>query len=314
MKLEETIQMEYADLTKADQQIITNSKNVETILSIYKKYSPEMIQYEARAIKTIFDEKINQELKKYTKEDISAASLHFFSAEEKFSANQHKLIGIFLTELIQMHYEKMQSSEKYVLFTSDKTNCVSFLGFELNGPHIRVIGNCGSLTCCNMKKGLVEVTGTVLSEAGAYMQGGTLVIKGDASYYLGHQMEGGHILVEGNTYGSIGKDMKNGSILVNGSNDNFVGTEMKGGEITIMKDVESCGMELAGGKITIFGNVTIRTGVFMKGGEIIVEGNCYGDTGLLMRGGKITVKGICEDYKRATGGEIYQNEKRIFPE
>ncbi len=321
MKLEKIIQAEYENVIQVDQQTIKVSKNVENIISIYRKYSSEMFQYPTRLkMKETFDEKITQELKKYTREDITATSFYFSSSEEKCSTDESLHRGIFLTELIQMHYEKIPSSEKYVLFMHSKkeypssiNDQITNLCFKLNGPHIQIIGNGGNDICREMENGFVEVD-DVSTYAGRSMNGGTLAIKGNALSYLGCKMQGGYILIEGNSYGTLGYEMKDGSILVKGSNDDFVGTDMQGGKITIMKDANNCGLHFSGGKIIVFGDVKIHTGNFMKGGEIIVKGNCHGDVGLEMTGGKISVKKIYDDYKNAIGGEIYQNGKRIFPE
>ncbi len=128
-------------------------------------------------------------------------------------------------------------------------------------------------------------------------------VQGDVSINTCTRMKSGRVIIEGNTPGPIGSYMEGGEIVLEKSiitdNKNTRGTVGKGmsaGKIIVKGDAEYVGNNMSGGHILVEGDTRKNIGKNMTGGIIQVNGTIYYFESCLVK-----------------GGEIYNNEERIYP-
>lgn len=135
---------------------------------------------------------------------------------------------------------------------------VKWIGRDMTGGSIRVVGNAGM-------------------HLGAYMDGGSIDVSGDVGDWLGAQMTGGFIRVRGNAGGQVGAayrgsrtGMIDGTIIVDGTAGLEVGMRMKRGLIVVGGVVRDfAGLQMKGGTIVMRSGAELRTGAGMVRGTIV---------------------------------------------
>ncbi len=166
-----------------------------------------------------------------THTDIFQLSKEIVRFEEHFEFSES---GLFLSAIINEHYKRYTDSP-YLIHTKKYVHAMNYLGFELDGAEIHIIG--------------------------------------DAGHNLGYLMSSGTIIVNGDTRMGIGSFMENGKIVVCGNAEDAIGFKMKGGEILIQKNAGMrVGYGLEGGTITLYGNCGSELGQ-ISGGEVYIEGS-----------------------------------------
>ncbi len=179
----------------------------------------------------------------FEKEDISffVSTLPNYQKFEYFSFS-----GLFISALINKHYEKTKTNEEYVLITEGLGKGIlkelQQIGTYTNGATIHVFGNLGSNTGENMISGKIIVEGNCGYNTGIFMQGGEIILR-NAKRGLGSYMVGGKITCE------------------------RTGTEtgylMEGGTIFITEHCEEIDKNSYGGKIYYKGEKIIRQTIRM---------------------------------------------------
>ena len=118
---------------------------------------------------------------------------------------------------------------------------LDFIGKELDGGRISVVGDAGAYLGLGMKSGAIEVEGNVGLYAACEMKKGFLGINGNAGDFLGAAlpgnkmgMKGGTILVKGNVGERAGDHMRRGNILIEGNAGDYCGARMTAGTIAVM--------------------------------------------------------------------------------
>ena len=261
----------------------------------------------------------------FSQEDIT----HFSLAAREYSTYEsfEEVTGIFLTELIMFHDEKFRSKKnssneiqnnfneiqnnpneiqdssnkipiekdrsitEYVLITTGYTD-LCYLGSELTGQTIKVIGDGGSNVGYGMHSGKIIIEGNVKEDVGSYMLGGELIIQKNAGPGLGNLMNNGKIIVYGNADENCGYSMKEGLILIKGNSERHTGSFMQNGKIIVEGNTASyAGQEMQGGCLLIKGDTGIYLGKEMTGGKISVHGKTGRYPGLRMKGGHIYMHG-----------------------
>ena len=116
----------------------------------------------------------------------------------------------------------------------------AYLAFGLNAGEIKVTGDVGLYAACEMKKGYLEVSGNAGDFLGAAlpgnkmgMKGGTILIKGNVGARAGDHMRRGNILIEGNTGEYCGSRMTAGTIAVMGHTGRHLGYAMRRGTLLL---------------------------------------------------------------------------------
>ncbi len=214
------------------QQIFSDTlqRGIERILSFFAKYDDREIDRTIDFEKQIhyFSELISG--MKYTQEDIG--EFCFQVTEEKIEKIKEMYvlpaISLFISALINHHYAKTRTEEKYVLaFPEIK---MKNLCYGLSGGNVRIIGDVSDFVCENMQNGTVEIDGNAGSDAGVYMHGGTLHIHENSGNTCGCYNHGGKIIVDKNTGTNTGLHMERGIIIVNGTVE-MRALEINGGEV-----------------------------------------------------------------------------------
>ncbi len=135
----------------------------------------------------------------------------------------------------------------------------------LEGPSVRILGNCGWGTAENMMRGEVVVEGSAGNATGATIRGGTLVVKGHASSRTGISQKGGLILVGGNSGYMTGFMMQKGVMVICGDvgealgDSMYEGTIYVGGRIAelgndaVLRDLQESDLELLDAQLARYG-------------------------------------------------------------
>ena len=258
----------------------------------------------------------------YTREDITLASLKIM---QELKGEVNILNGIFLTNLIQLHYEKNQIispkiNDFYNLITEVCEEPLDGFGYQMNGPTVHIQGSVGYYLGYEMIKGSIILFGDAYGNLGESMKGGTIHVTKSALSDIGHKMENGTITISENCKGNIGMQMSGGNIVVEKNAHNYIGHSMCGGRIHIKGDAyKSIGKKMNGGEICIEGSCKTEVGHFMQGGTIHIKKKVGRDVGREMYGGEIRVDGEIEGelpfFRRNSSyhGKIFQNGKQVFP-
>jgi len=116
----------------------------------------------------------------------------------------------------------------------------AYLGFGLKAGEIKVSGNAGLYAACEMKKGYLEISGNAGDFLGAAlpgnkrgMKGGTILVKGNVGERAGDHMRRGNILIEGNAGDYCGSRMTAGTIAVMGQTGRYLGYAMRRGTLLL---------------------------------------------------------------------------------
>jgi methylamine---glutamate N-methyltransferase subunit B len=140
-----------------------------------------------------------------------------------------------------------------------------YAGAMLDGPRIRIQGNCAWGTAENMMSGEVVVEGSSGNATGASIRGGTLVVKGHASSRTGISQKGGLIVVGGNTGYMTGFMMQKGTMVICGDAGEALGDSMYEGTIyvggtiaelgndAVQQDLEESDRELLDAQLARYG-------------------------------------------------------------
>jgi len=320
MKLTEQIEKEYGNITS--QTVIQNTFNssVEKIIDAFKIYLDGLVydhgQYSLR-ISDAYKAILKSTKGLYSKEDITQFSTgleSFFSHRESYDKPYDKSsTGIFLTELISLHYKKNRwkrfvkrigsfwkekKIDEYVLLLQEYGKNIDEFGFQLNGPSIRIIGDIGEFCGREMKKGKITIEGNAMGYCGYHLKGGEIIVTGNTEDHLGSYMEGGTIFVRGNTENDLAESMQGGKIFVYGNAKSRIGCNMDGGEVTIFGNAEDhIGHFMTGGKITIVGSSGFFTGVTMEYGTILVKNNPEVTNDYKNQKAKLLINGIEHSYE-----------------
>lgn len=168
---------------------------------------------------------------------------------------EFKRIGLFLSLLISLHYEKNYPKEKYVIENNEYEKETDFFGHKLCGPQVIVTGGCGNYLGNYMKSGQIQVAGSVGFAAGNQCNG-ELLIDGDAENNLGHGLgPTGKLILFGSAKDHVGLNMQGGTLIIKKNAGDLVGMFMLDGTIHIEGDCgKKIGEEMYGGEIHLFGN------------------------------------------------------------
>ncbi len=329
MNLTAITETEYANLTSSTLSSLQTSIHLEEIISAFEKVRSFICPNDGSL--PIIAEKAKKCIKDIEKPfdyaDITAFS-QFLVAYSDESPAEFFRASIFLTELINIHYAKSSSSflvsekkneKEYILITEEYKQQLSFFGYEMNGPKIKILGNVGSQLGYNMQNTHIHVTGSTEGNCGIGMKSGTIIVEGDAEDNVGYMMHNGRIIVKGNTRGYVGSNMYGGCITILGSAKENVGVQMKKGRIEIFGNADDeLGNDMNNGKIIVHGNAGRFAGTYMNGGKIIIKGHADSRVGHLMNGGTIFLEGTYTAIGRlipnkTEHSEIYHQGKKIFP-
>ncbi len=332
MKLTQLTETEYANLTSANISSIQTGIHLEEIISAFDKVLSFVCPNDGslHLIAKKAKEYISDIKKPFNYSEITAFSeLLVGYSDESFTAFFRA--SIFLTELINVHHTTIKNSfsdkksssdkkyEEYLIITKGYKQPLVFFGDEMNGPHIKILGNVGGQLGGNMQNTYIHVIGSVEGNCGIGMKSGTILVEGNAHDNVGYMMQGGEIIIKGNTRGYVGSNMSDGNISIHGNSTNQVGTDMKNGRIEIFGNVEDeVGHHMNGGKIIVRGNAGTFAGTCMNGGKIIIYGHADSRVGYLMNGGTISLEGTYNSLARlipnkTKHSKIYHQGKQIFP-
>ncbi len=187
--------------------------------------------------------------------------------------NFESYTGYFLSSLINVHQEKTENEQEYLLVTKHLQKKIAYLGYE-NKSKLIIDGSVDSyFGKCN--EGYVLINGDANLYCGIYMNDGEIRLK-NADLYLGYFMNSGNIICEGNASSYVGYDMSNGGIIIKGNCGDDLGYDMRNGAIHIQGNAgKGIGAGMEGGFIHIEGEYeslkeNIRGGiVFHKGKQIV---------------------------------------------
>lgn len=116
-------------------------------------------------------------------------------------------------------------------------------GYFLDGPRIRVRGNCGWSVGETILSGEIVVDGQAGNSAGASMRGGAVVIRGDVGARAGIAMKGGLLLIGGHVGYMSGFMMQKGTMIICGDAGPAIGDSMYDGRIFVAGKVEQPGTD-----------------------------------------------------------------------
>ena len=254
MNLEKTISTEYKNLTFDTQRVIKVQEISPTLerelLKAYKK-SIRHVESRDNNLKyrgghgSFYSFAYNRlEKISFTKIEISLFYNILFSKEREHIRGEK---SIFLTAMIQAHFDRTKTTEEYSFLFQEVT--LPYFGYRLNGPKIRVTGNAGMCLGQYMRSGLIYISGNSDSVAGEFMQGGKIHIRGNVNSHLGNSMKEGTILVEGSALNSAGIQMQGGHITIKKGAEYSCCEKMEGGTFEIDGIVKEFSHEIYGGTI-----------------------------------------------------------------
>ncbi len=219
--LTELLQSEYADIEEITKREIKQSSQYGVIQTLFEKwidYLSDDKNRDARGdnlISAYHSAKLlllTNSLD-YTQGDITTLSITMPSLRENQEYYWHilELGGMFLSALTNVHYEKTQEKEQYLIITKTFEGQGIFGGEDYTGPNYIGFRNDGA----------------------------TIFVEGNVDENLGRDMNSGKIIVNGNANNKIGIHLRNGEIHIK-----------KGCEkITICKKVNMLGKIYIDGEI-----------------------------------------------------------------
>ncbi len=224
MKLTQTIESEYANvqgnyLIKYPKE--KRSNTIKNILRTYKDWlfhsikNEEIKQIESQEIFDIACYYSAQgfllgRCKKYLQSDITEVSIAIKEYEDETDFNKS---GIFLTCLINNHFQKTKTKKEYILITEHLEKRIDEIGFKNNGATIKIIGNVGDYLGEYMTDGEIILEGNSQKDTGCNMQGGVIYVR-NSEETLGYLQKGGSIYVSENAGTDVGYRMKRGNIFL----------------------------------------------------------------------------------------------------
>ncbi len=184
MNLTKTIEEEYAEITEKPLDTVKqmHQKNLSDLLEIYENFlhkEDELFKKNPflnsnqmySALQELFEEKKKDPSFIYDQEDITS----FCFALEKYQTNGFfTSSGIFLSFLINTHFEKTDTKKEYSLFTEHLEKKVNYLAFKNKGAHIFIRGDAGFYLADYMERGSVTITGSTF-EPSDYFRGGLIL-------------------------------------------------------------------------------------------------------------------------------------------
>ncbi len=175
---------------------------------------------------------------KYSQGDISTLSLAIPLIDKSNSHwNALFLSGLFLSALINNHYENTHTQEPYLIITKAFEGEGIFGGEDYSGPEQIGLRNSGSI---------IIVDGNVGDYLGKEMDAGKIIVNGMASKYIGIGMTDGEIYIKkGCEEINIAQKInKNGKIVIDGEIKNiqftnsYLGREVIHNGVTLNKGVK----------------------------------------------------------------------------
>ncbi len=334
MKLDNILETEYKDVMQKDISTISHTDNSSAIKNLFHQFLKEVHFYSNHALtkkNLLAKQMIEAFSHEYEKEDITSCSyrreditLASVNIMQELKSGINVLNGIFLTNLVQVHYEKNQKkyprrNESYTIITELSDTLLDGFGYQMNGPSVHIQGSVGYYTGYEMINGSIITSGDSFGNLGEHMKGGTIQTQ-EALMQVGEKMENGTIIVSKHCKGPIGMQMNGGNIIVEKNAHAHIGYSMQGGSIHIKGDANrSIGKRMTGGEIIINGSCKTEVGYLMLGGKIHIKKNIGRFVGRAIRGGEIhidgTIEGDLPSYQSDffPNGKIFQNEKQIFP-
>ncbi len=170
----------------------------------------------------------------YSQEDITTFCLQLINFEEDES---FFISGLFLSQLVNDHYERTHEEKEYILVTNHLQEKMSYLCRKNNGANIRVKGSAASYFADEMKEGIIILEGDCEHELGMHMKGGLVHVLGNCTVGCGQQLSSGYILVFGNAGDCVGANMKGGIVEVKGHVGTDIGINMRGGLLKFHEDI-----------------------------------------------------------------------------
>ncbi len=216
MKLTDIVNEEYKDIRHdtADSIKMKGSLTNEKITKMYASFL-KTIDEKNCGIRGLEDYKTARDLLLdekilYEPEDITLFCfvLQEYQENEYFNAS-----GLFLSALINVHYEQTTFKGEYLLhlgFSDNEDTEIDCLGIKNAGAHIHVVGNVGYFLGEKMERGTIQVDGNASCNLGNLMFGGEVYIK-NAGKKVGRLMARGSIFAD--EIESIDESFKSGKIV-----------------------------------------------------------------------------------------------------
>ena len=256
MKLMNITKTEYANIDEnMSLPIKRDSKTVENLHELFNKSYSDLFW---KGFASDEDETLQYDLYlKYFKDhpeklkDLQQTDITQFCTE-LFHYNSRRelyfLSGQFLSALINLHFEKTHTKEKYMLIIESLEEKVDFLGFFAKA-NIEIRGNVGRSTGTQLNGGKIKIYGNAGTHLGREMNYGDITLFGDCKSNAGELMMGGNITINGNAGDFLGINMSGGTIIANKDVKSNVGHDMRGGEIYLNDTYESIAYHFNSGKI-----------------------------------------------------------------
>ena len=165
-----------------------------------------------------------QNLTDLTAEEIAAIELHIGKSKVR------------VDELFEISGDDNQN-----LIIENSFGKLDFIGKDLDGGKITVIGSAGAYLGLGMKTGTIIVDGDVGIFAACEMKQGYIQINGSAGNFIAgalpgnkQGMKGGTVLVRGDVGERAGDHMRRGNLLIEGNAGDYCGSRMTAGTIAVM--------------------------------------------------------------------------------
>lgn len=165
----------------------------------------------------------------------------------------HKLAGMSITEIAAIELQNgkrkitvdslfsMKGFDTQQLIIAGSCAKLDFIGKQLNGGTITVIGDVGAYLAQQMHSGSIKVQGNAGLYVACEMKNGYLEIEGNTGDFLAaalpgnkQGMQGGTVLVKGNVGERAGDNMRRGTLLIEGNAGDYCGSRMIAGTIAVM--------------------------------------------------------------------------------
>ncbi len=202
-------------------------------------------------------------------QDLKPATITQFCMELSRYTHEKELYNVggqFLSALINEHFERTKTKEKYFLITENLEQNIDFLGL-FGKANIEIKGNVGRNAGAHLAGGKITIYGNAWTNLGKEMSDGEIILFGDektkdkkiqnqkivllgnAGMNVGENMRGGKITINGTAGDSLGINMKSGTIIANGQVGHNIGHCMSGGEIYLNDTYQSIAHHFNSGKI-----------------------------------------------------------------
>ncbi len=231
MKLTETLQKEYSDIEEVIKREIKQSSHYGIIQSLFEKwidYITDEKNHDARGdhlISAYHSAKLLLLANSfdYSQGDITTLSIAMPSLRENrdYYWNILELGGMFLSALTNVHYEKTQEKEQYLIITKTFEGQGIFGGEDYTGPNYIGFRNNGAT---------IFVEGNVDENLGKEMNKGKIIVNGNANRNIGISLGNAEIHIKkGCKEIDIGRKVNMiGKIYIDGEIENLHHTEYYG--------------------------------------------------------------------------------------